>query len=58
VRLVFREPAIFGEPKTFSYKFIRVARFLKDNAPHVFQITEMSSKSKYRMDRLLWDPLD
>ena len=58
VRLVLREPAFFGEPKTFSFKFIRVARFLKDNAPHVFQITEMGSKSKNRMDRWLWDLLD
>ena len=58
VRLVLKEPAFFGEPKTFSFKFIRVARFLKDNAPHVFQITEMGSKSKNRMDRWLWDLLD
>ena len=33
VRLVLKEPAFFGEPKTFSFKFIRVAKFLKDNAP-------------------------
>jgi hypothetical protein len=26
VRLVLREPAFFGERKTFSFKFIRVAR--------------------------------
>jgi hypothetical protein len=58
VRLVLREPACFGERKTFSFKFIRVARFLKENAPHVFQITEMGSKSKNRMDRWLWDLLD
>jgi hypothetical protein len=48
VRLVLREPAFFGERKTFSFKFIRVARFLKDNAPHVFQITEMGSNAKTR----------
>ena len=58
VRLVLREPACFGERKTFSFKFIRVARFLKENAPHVFQIAEMGSKSKNRMDRWLWDLLD
>jgi hypothetical protein len=28
VRLVLKEPAFFGEPKTFSFKFIRVARCL------------------------------
>jgi hypothetical protein len=58
VRLVLRESAFFGERKTFSFKFITVARFLKDNAPHVFQISEMGSKSKNSMDRWLWDLLD
>ena len=58
VRLVLREPAFFGERKTFSFKFITVARFLKDNAPHVFQISEMGSKSKNSMDRWLRDLLD
>jgi hypothetical protein len=47
--------ACFGERKTFSFKFIMVASFLKENAPHVFQITETGSKSKNRMDRWqLW----
>jgi hypothetical protein len=58
VRLVLRELAFFCERETFSCKFIRVARFLKDNAPHVFQSTEMGSKSKNTMDRWLWDLLD
>ena len=58
VRLVLRELAFFGEPKTFSFKFIRVARFLKDNAPHVFQIRETGTKTKNSMDRWLWDLLD
>ena len=58
VRLVLREAAFFGERKTFSFKFITVARFLKDNAPHAFQISEMGSKSKNSMDRWLWDLLD
>ena len=58
VKLILRDPSFMGEQETFSFKFIRVARFLKDNAPHVFQITEMGSKSKNRMDRWLWDLLD
>jgi hypothetical protein len=35
-KLILRDPAFMGERETFSFKFIRVARFLKDNAPHVF----------------------
>jgi hypothetical protein len=58
LKLILRNPAFVGERKTFSFKFIRVARFLKDNAPHVFQIREMGSEAKNNMDRWLWDLLD
>jgi hypothetical protein len=58
VKLILRDPAFIGERETFSFKFIRVARFLKDNAPHVFQIREMGSESKNSMDRWLWDLLN
>jgi hypothetical protein len=38
VKLILDYPIFVDEQGTFSFKFIRVARFLKDNAPHVFQI--------------------
>jgi hypothetical protein len=57
-KLILRDPAFMGERETFSFKFIRVARFLKDNAPHVFQIREMGADAKNSMDRWLWDLLD
>ena len=58
VKLILRDPAFAGERETFSFKFIRVARFLKDNAPHVFQIHETGTKAKNSMDCWLWDLLD
>jgi hypothetical protein len=35
-----------------------VARFLKANAPHVFQIREMGTEERNSMDRWLWDLLE
>ena len=58
LKLVLGDPAFVGERATFSFKFIRAARFLKDNAPHVFQIREMGAEAKGHMDRWLWDLLD
>jgi hypothetical protein len=58
VKLILGDPAFVGERETLSFKFIRAARFLKDNAPHVFQIREMGTKAKNSMDRWLWDLLD
>jgi hypothetical protein len=58
VKLILGDPAFVGERETPSFKFIRAARFLKDNAPHVFQIREMHTKAKNSMDRWLWDLLD
>jgi hypothetical protein len=43
---------------TPSFQFITAARFLKSNAPHLFQIREMGAKSENRMDRWLWDLLN
>jgi hypothetical protein len=37
VKLILGDPAFVGERETPSFKFIRAARFLKDNAPHVFR---------------------
>jgi hypothetical protein len=41
-----------------SFQFITTARFLKNNAPHLFQIREMGAKSENQMDRWLWDLLE
>ena len=43
VRLILREPAFFDERKIFSFKLIRVSRFLKDNAPHVFRLARWAA---------------
>ena len=58
VKLILGDAAFVGEQETPSFKFIRAARFLKDNAPHVFQIREMGTEAKNSMDRWLWDLLD
>jgi hypothetical protein len=59
VKLFLRDSVFAGERETFSsFRFIKVARFLKYNAPHVFQIREMGSEAKNSMDRWLWDLLD
>ena len=57
LKLILGDPAFVGERETFSFKFIRAARFLKDNAPHAFQIRETGTEAKSRMDRWLWDLL-
>jgi hypothetical protein len=43
---------------TPSFQFITAARFLKNNAPHLFQIREMGATLENRMDRWLWDLLN
>jgi hypothetical protein len=54
---VLGHPAFVGERATPSFKFIRAARFLKDNAPHAFQIREMGIPAQNSMDRWLWNLL-
>jgi hypothetical protein len=54
---ILRDSAISNPRDTPSYRFITAARFLKNNAPHLFQIREMGAKSENRMDRWLWDLL-
>ena len=55
---VLRNSSISDSRETPSLQFITAARFLKDNAPHLFQIREMGAKSENRMDRWLWDLLN
>jgi len=58
VNLILGDPSFLGDRATPSFKFLRAARFLKNNAPHVFQIHEMGTVAKNSMDRWLWDLLD
>jgi len=58
LNLILGNPAFVGERETPSFKFIRAARFLKENAPHVFKIRKMGNEAKNGMDRWLWDLLD
>jgi hypothetical protein len=58
VNLILGDPAFIGDRATPSFKFLRAARFLKSQAPHVFQIHEMGTVAKNGMDRWLWDLLD
>jgi hypothetical protein len=55
---VLGDPAFVGERETQSFKFVRAARFLKENAPHVFHIREMGNEAENGMDRWLWNLLD
>ena len=50
--------SVSASRETPSFQFITAARFLKTNAPHLFQIREMGAKSENRMDRWLWDLLN
>jgi hypothetical protein len=54
---ILRNSSISDNLGTPSFQFITAARFLKNNAPHLFQIREMGATSENRMDRWLWDLL-
>jgi hypothetical protein len=54
---LLKNSSIPNSPDTPSSQFITAARFLKNNAPHLFQIREMGAKSENHMDRWLWDLL-
>ena len=58
VNLILGDPAFVGGRATPTFKLLRAARFLKDSAPHVFQIHEMGTVAENDMDRWLWDLLD
>ena len=58
MNLILEHPAFLGERATPSFKFIRAARFLRENAPHAFQIREMGNPAPNSMDRWLWNLLD
>jgi hypothetical protein len=54
---ILQDPSISALPERPSFQFITTARFLKNNAPHLFQIREMGAELENRMDRWLWDLL-
>jgi hypothetical protein len=54
---ILRDSSISNSLDRPSSQFIRAARFLKNHAPHLFQIREMGTASENRMDRWLWDLL-
>lgn len=58
MNLILGHSAFGGEKATPSFKFIRAARFLRENAPHAFRIREMGIPAPNRMDRWLWNLLD
>jgi hypothetical protein len=58
MNLILGHPDFVGEKATPSFKFIRAARFLRENAPHAFQIREMGIPAQNSMDRWLWNLLD
>jgi hypothetical protein len=55
LQLILADPAFLSDTETPSFKFIRAARFLKINAPHVFHVREMHTDAMNTMDRWLWD---
>jgi hypothetical protein len=56
--LILQEPTITEHLQRPSSQFIAAARFLKNHAPHAFQIRPMGAASENRMDRWLWDLLN
>lgn len=55
MQLILADPTFVSNTETSSLKFIRAARFLKSNAPHVFHVREMLPSAMNTMDRWLWD---
>ena len=58
MNLILKHPAFTGDKTTPSFKFIRAARFLRENAPHAFRLREMGAPTHNSMDRWLWNLLD
>jgi hypothetical protein len=54
---ILKNSSVSHPQDTPSFQFITTARFLKNNAPYLFQIREMGAKSENHMDRWLWDLL-
>jgi hypothetical protein len=57
-KFILQDPILSSVPESSSFQFIRTARYLRKNAPQLFQIREMGAKYENRMDRWLWDLLE
>jgi hypothetical protein len=57
LKFILQDPSIPSSVERPTFRFITAARFLKNNAPHLFEIREMGAESENRMDRWLWDLL-
>jgi hypothetical protein len=55
LKFILQDPSVPGTVERPTSRFITAARFLKNNAPHLFEIREMGAESENRMDRWLWD---
>jgi hypothetical protein len=56
-QFILEHPLISDSPGSQSFKFIMAARFLKRNAPHLFQVRQIGAESENHTDRWLWDLL-
>ncbi|MBV9106113.1 MAG: hypothetical protein JO066_04770 [Verrucomicrobia bacterium] len=57
LKFILQDPSIPTSAERPTSPFIIAARFLKNNAPHLFEIREMGFESENPMDRWLWDLL-
>lgn len=54
-QFILEHPLISDSPGSRSFKFMMAARFLKRNAPHLFQVRQIGAESEKHTDRWLWD---
>jgi hypothetical protein len=54
-QFILEHPLISDSPGSQSFKFMMAARFLKRNAPHLFQVRQIGAESENQTDRWLWD---
>jgi hypothetical protein len=57
-QFMLENPLISDSPGSQSFKFMMAARFLKRNAPHLFQVRQIGAESENHTDRWLWDFLN
>jgi hypothetical protein len=57
LKFILEDPSFTNSLDRTPLQFITAARFLKNNAPRLFEVREAGAKSENRMDRWLWDIL-
>jgi hypothetical protein len=55
LKFILDDPAFSASVERASFQFITAARFLKSNAPRLFEVRETGAELENRMDRWLWD---